>query len=267
MRAAIFIVLVAQLGTTSAKAASGFIYDHFVRECEKSGGRVGTTRAEADAGARFVCDRGGASTSGASTRLPPKTAPPAPRSCEHEVPANVNWVFADRGAQARYRNGLYNGLDPFEAVVRAQGHNPPVQEMLRRCGRIARDYVANRVAGRVPGADRTPTVPPDEMRLPLRPPTAADCGCISVIPAVSTANGRPTYRVSNRCSYALEVSASFSGDTLPFGARVDAFTSSARAGILGEGDGVTVSPPEGWTVNNIAAVGLRTRGGRLNCPF
>lgn len=62
------------------------------------------------------------------------------------VKENIDWVFRDRGAQATYAQQMQAGKSDFEAVVGAQGHNRPVQDLLRRCQSVAEAYLASRGA-------------------------------------------------------------------------------------------------------------------------
>lgn len=65
-----------------------------------------------------------------------------------EMRKNVDWVlFADAGARATYLNMRNSGLNPFDSVVGAQGHNPRVQQLLRACQVETEAYLASQGQG------------------------------------------------------------------------------------------------------------------------
>jgi len=46
---------------------------------------------------------------------------------------NIQWVFENAGARATYTQGRRGGLSPFQACLRAQGHNARAAQSIRAC--------------------------------------------------------------------------------------------------------------------------------------
>lgn len=70
------------------------------------------------------------------------------------VKENIDWVFRDPGAQRTFAQQKSSGKSDFEAVIGAQAHNRPVQDLLRRCQAVAQAYLDSRdAAGASTGAD------------------------------------------------------------------------------------------------------------------
>ena len=221
-------------------------------------GDVEDTRRDACAQARKLgitlpyCSN---TSSGASSRLPPKgfeRRRGGPRQCDAaEARINVDWVlFRDRGAQKRYRKFLALGMSPFDAVVTAQAHNPPVQELLRRCRSWTTAYLGQFI--------QPPTV---------RRPSRQACKCVGVYPTGTTSPlGNPRYRVTNnpRCG-ALGISVLFKGSSLYWPGRL-LLASWSKAGEMASGEQRFVYAP-GWRFVTIAGVRVSNAGGSRTCRF
>lgn len=167
-------------------------------------------------------------------------------ACARENRGNVDWVFVDAGAQARFRAFLAGGRAPFDALMAAQGHNPPVQQSFLRC----RGWVEAYLEGRGP-EDR-----PDDA--PLGPEA---CRCASVVPTGGGGFGERgrEYRVTNACS-ALAIAIQF------VDAANTARTAWTQAGELAPGGGVTVAAPA-YDVPSIRAVEVRRGSASRTCVY
>jgi hypothetical protein len=164
---------------------------------------------------------------------------PAGPCDEEDAKKNVDWVFNDRGAHNHYLSEIGDGLSPFDALIAAQGHNPPVQKKLRLCQAFVESYLASK--------DQVPT----GSTLPDRGLSSRDCKCISVLP------GADGYNVINSCD-AMSVNVQFvdGANTM--------ISSWANAGILSKGQSTTVPFPS-YTIPSINAVALRTAYSRVMC--
>jgi len=231
-------------GPAGAQQQGAWIYDVFVQKCREAGGTPGTSKEQFLRGETFQCRNGGAS----------RPTPGGATACGTEAKINVDWVFQDRGARARYAERRRQGDVPFDAVVAAQAHNPRVQSLLRGC----RDWVESYLAGmgEADAGRRSPT-----------PPTRADCRCISVLPTNDLDwQGRLAYRVINSCD-ALEVAVSFGYDILRLSPDPNrAFTSLAQAGQVGRNEERLVRAPAG-TIVTIKGYALRRAGVTVACPM
>ena len=240
------VLMLGRFGTDPADAQQGaWIYDVFVQKCRDAGGTPGISKDQFIRGEKFQCQNGGAST------RPPAAGGAA---CETEAKINVDWVFADRGARARYTEQRKQGDVPFDAVVAAQAHNPRVQSLLRGC----RGWVESYLAGRAE---------PDARRPPRPPLTRADCRCISVLPTSDLDwQGRLAYRVINSCD-SLEVAVSFGYDILRLSPDPsNAFASLAQAGGLARNEERLVRAPAG-TIVTIKGYAIRRAGSTVACPM
>ena len=161
--------------------------------------------------------------------------------CEAEVRDGVDWVFRDKGANATYQRKIQQGMSPFEAVVAAQGHNPPFQKQLRGCSTYVADYLASK--GEQPNEDT----------LPSRKLTSKDCSCICVLPAGSR------YRVTNSCDK-MKIAIQFTD------AMNTTRTAWVSAGILGGGESSAISAPA-YAIPSLQASGLRNGTSELTCRF
>jgi hypothetical protein len=55
----------------------------------------------------------------------------------------IVWVLLlDKGAQGTYRLHRAKGESPVQAVISAQGHDPPAQQDIRRCLQWSRNFIA-----------------------------------------------------------------------------------------------------------------------------
>lgn len=167
-------------------------------------------------------------------------------TCARNNRINVDWVFDDAGANARYRRLLADGRSRFEAVMAAQGHNPPVQRSFLQCRAWVEAYLASRDSA---SSAADPVLGTE------------DCRCISAVP---TGNGGidgqgREYRVSNSCA-ALDVAVQF----------VDAANSTrttwARLGELAGGGSRTVFAP-GYDIPSIRAIEVRRGSAFRTCAF
>jgi hypothetical protein len=182
-----------------------------------------------------------------------KDAPCGARSMTGEqcsqVKENIEWVFRDRGAQATYDQQRGTGKSAFEAVVGAQGHNRPVQDLLRRCQAWAEAYLASYGAQ---GGGVT---------LSNRPLGESDCRCISAVPTGDVDfNGSAAYKVTNSCD-GLDVSVRFTDAVSPDGV----FSSWAQAGLMGTGQERIVQVSPIYLVPSISAYSLRNAAGAYTC--
>ena len=150
-----------------------------------------------------------------------------------EMRANIDWVFRDAGARQTYARGLRKGLEPEEAVIEAQQHNPRAMNQLQGC----RDFISAYL-------NRPPTLPP----------SAADCSCVSIIP------GGAGYIVSNSCPTSFRFLVEI----------VDAANAARKTridvGRIEGGQSKSVNAPA-FTVPSISSTTL-SRGGKLQfCPY
>ncbi|WP_105439453.1 hypothetical protein [Neorhizobium sp. T25_13] len=162
------------------------------------------------------------------------STPGAAHACDmNEMRANIDWVFRDAGARQTYARGLRKGLEPEEAVIEAQQHNPRVMNQLQGC----RDFISAYLN-----------------KPPMSPPSAADCSCVSIIP------GGAGYIVSNSCPTS-------------FGFLVEIVDSANAArktrmdlGSIEGGQSKSVNAPA-FAVPSIGSTTL-SRGGKLQfCPY
>jgi len=64
-----------------------------------------------------------------------------PQDCRRdEARINIDWVFNDAGARATYQTGRRGGQTPFEACIRAQGHNPRAARVIQECSSFSMRY-------------------------------------------------------------------------------------------------------------------------------
>jgi hypothetical protein len=158
---------------------------------------------------------------------------------------NVDWIFADRGATGTFESHRRMGESAFEAAVSAQGHNPPVQQLLRQCRAWVEAYLGQSdgctLANRTPGPDT--------------------CRCISVRPTgQSDPTGAPTYRVTNSCPDGLRVSVQF----------VDAVStggtpSTGQAQLICPTKASLIRAPQTFQIPSISAVTLQGATGAYTC--
>jgi hypothetical protein len=167
--------------------------------------------------------------------------------CATEARINVDWVFSDPGARATYHRLRGTGRSAFEAVVGAQAHNARVQDLFRRCQAWTQSYLSQLGEGR------------DGVTLSNRALTAADCSCISVLPA-----GVRLFRATNSCD-SLEVAVNFTGDILHFSPDPWALSAPGRLGVLGPNQALIIRAPD-WVVVNIAGYALRSAVNSISCP-
>ncbi len=238
-------VIALSMPAALAQQPSTWIYDVFVQECRKSGGTPGSTREQYLRGERFKCNTGSSGQAG----LPPDGA------TTKECKINIDWVFEDRGARARYESERRAGKSAFEAVVGAQAHNAPVQRLLRQCQTWAESYLGSQ-QGTQPGG----------VTLGNRRLGQEDCRCIDVVPTgESNFQGQPGYRVSNKCD-GMNVSVRFDGTISRMGGDLG-LTTTAQAGLMGPGQQRVVRSAAGWTITSIKAVGLNNAAGSYSCNY
>jgi hypothetical protein len=208
--------------------------------------------ADDAADARNASDLAAEAGSTCARTLAPSSGPGA-QPCQKEVRLNVDWVFADRGAVNRYRFERQNGLSPFNAVLAAQAHNPPVQRLLLRCRGWVEGYLNAR--GERAGPDTL-----GEGRLGPQ-----DCSCISVLPTgTPSADGGPGYRVVNSCG-AMRIAVGFIGDITAVSPTYG-LSSRADAGILATGEERVVYAPA-WSLVSIRSVNMRNSTSSYTCIF
>ncbi len=224
-------------------AHADFIYDTFVAECRKSGGTPGSTLAQYERGEPFVCNQSGSAQSRGGA---------ASNECKGEAKINIDWIFADDGARARFGQLRRAGKSPLDAAIGAQAHNPKVQKLLQRCTVWVSEYLQSLGSGGQVGDESGPT--------------QADCRCISVVPAGTVdVYDRPAFTVSNSCP-ALAVKVRFTGDILSFAARADAFSAWGDAGRIADGGSSVVYAPD-WTIVSIKAVSISNSVGSFLCNY
>ena len=242
IRAATLSLLALASGSVRAPAQeSAWIYDIFVKECQKSGGTPRSTLQQYMRGEKFNCETGG--SSGRSTAR-------GGNACERESKISIDWVFNDRGALATYNRNRQQGKSAFDAVVAAQGHNPRAQRSLRDCKQWAQTYLAQR--GAAPGG----------LTMPTRALGQTDCACISVVPAGPAG----LYRVTNRCD-AMEITVGFGGDIARLSPSPNAIAAPASAGVVTQGKPGMARAPGHFTIVSINSVGLKNAGSSFVCRF
>lgn len=241
-RAATLSLLALATASNHAPAQDGaWIYDIFVKECQKAGGTPRSTLQQYMRGEKFICDN--SQSSGRSTAR-------GGNVCEREAKISIDWVFEDPGALANYNRNRQQGRSAFDAVIAAQGHNPRAQRSLRDCQQWAQTYLAQR--GAAPGG----------LTMPTRALGQTDCSCISVVPAGPAG----VYRVTNRCD-AMEITVGFGGDIARLSPSPDAFAAPARAGVVTPDRPGMARAPGHFTIVSINSVGLRNAGSSYVCRF
>lgn len=171
---------------------------------------------------------------------------PCDPALQAKAKINVDWVFADRGATNTYNLHRQMGESAFEAVVSAQAHNPPVQNLLRQCRPWVEAYLKT-------GGGCT---------LGNRAPGPNDCGCISVTPSGEyDPTGMPIYQVSSSCPDGFNVSVGF----------VDAAVSTGSSASWGQPRLVCPSqsyhtrPPQTFQIPSITGMSLQNAAGNYSC--
>ncbi|CDN58458.1 Hypothetical protein RG1141_PB01100 (plasmid) [Neorhizobium galegae bv. officinalis bv. officinalis str. HAMBI 1141] len=162
------------------------------------------------------------------------STPGTAHACDtSEVRESIDWVFRDAGARQTYARGLQQGLEPVEAIIEAQQHNPRAMNQLRGCREFISAYLNKALAP---------------------PPSAADCSCVSVIPAGAR------YTISNSCPESFRISAEI----------VDAANTARRAridvGSIEGGESKSVTAPA-FTVPSIKSTTLFRGGQSQICPY
>lgn len=169
-----------------------------------------------------------------------------PLACA-QVRENIDWVFRDGGALATYSQQRQSGKSPFESVVGAQGHNPPVQSLLLGCRDTAEAYLAAR--------GTPPVAPPPNARRPGE----SDCPCITVVRTGVDFQGRNSYSVKNSCA-AIEVWVQIIDARSP-----GAGGNWAQLGVIGPGQARTVTAAATFAIPSVSAYNLRNAAGNYTC--
>jgi len=158
---------------------------------------------------------------------------------------NVDWVFRDAGAHSTYGVHREMGESAFEAVVSAQAHNPPVQQLLRECRGWVEAYL---------GQNGGCTLD-DHM------PIADSCPCVSIVPTGQfDPTGAPFYKVSSACAGGLRVAAEF----------IDAAATGGppawgQPQLICPGQSFIVRAPQTFSIPSIAAYQLQGARGSYTC--
>lgn len=215
---------------------SSWTYDIFVKECEKSGGKVGSSREQYMRGERFACHR---SSSGA-------LQPGSDSACEREAKINTDWVLSgDRGARGTYERNLKDGFTAFESVLAAQAHNRKAQDSIRRCQAFVERYLAQ--MNELPAVDRKLG--------------SADCKCISVIKTGRlNFTGREIYSVSNNCPR-VNLAIRFTDQIARFGERAN----WGQHFPIEQGQTREINAPETFEIPSLEAYNLRSGKNSYTC--
>lgn len=220
-----------------------WIYDIFVKECQKAGGRAASSLEAYKRGEPFRCDQGSTGSSQPSSQA----------MCETEAKESVDWVFRDGGARGTYDRALREGRSPFESVFHAQGHNPSAQDTLTACRPWVEAYLSKLGAK------------PDTSPLGKRKLSAKDCRCISVEPVGrNSQGGRAIYRVTNSCD-GMYVTVHFDEDNLSTTGG-PALSTTADAGLLTTGQQTSIQG-SGRNYTSIKGYDLENAASRYACRF
>jgi hypothetical protein len=166
---------------------------------------------------------------------------------EAKAKINVDWVFTDKGAQTTFSLHRQMGESCFEAVVSAQAHNPPVQQLLRQCQAWSTAYLSQK-----PGCGGGCT-------LGNSVPGPQDCKCISIRPTGTDQTGSTIYTVTNSCTDGFKVAVTF------IDASTNALPSTGQPLLVCPTLSYTVRAPQTYRVPSISGYSMQNGAGTYGC--